>query len=525
MTAKSVIEFSSDEVELVESEFKSYVGLFVNESDVAQFIINCTDFDMMFRFAEETSKWMEYIPSTGTWRESSKDMVIAGVSRVLSRTCEVLSNSQDQERFNERYLSQLKKAALHRSMIPILKDAVRISIDEFDNNPYLFNFKNKVIDFDKKTTISTDPDMLSTKKSNVSIDWNEFMDACKDSWRPVSDEGKRRFDAIMSAIPEDSREYLLYYIATGMIGRAPDHILHLHGSGANGKSSLIALIRRVLGDGYSVSSTPSVLTSSERSRFSKFRLQGARCVFFEELPKDRYMDENQIKQLVDTPRMTAERKGIDEVSFKVQFSIIVATNNLLQVSTMDPAITRRLMVIPTPYRFTRNPQEPHERLADPSLSASSIDNLPDDDPLLQYATQVFIRYGMKLSDNDFVIPVEPSKTMEEAKQEWLGGSDKIQMWIDDCLEECDSRIYSSKIDLYESYCLYVKKNGYVAPGSSVWRTEVNKHQWFTSRGLKVARTRIGEDMVQSRWTNPVTGERSQVTSKQPEIMTGIRIID
>jgi len=30
---------------------------------------------------------------------------------------------------------------------------------------------------------------------------------------------------------------------------------------------------------------------------------------------------------------------------------------------------------------------------------------------------------------------------------------------------------------------------------------------------------------QSRWTNPVTGERSQVTSKQPEVMTGIRIID
>lgn len=53
----------------------------------------------------------------------------------------------------------------------------------------------------------------------------------------------------------------------------------------------------------------------------------------------------------------------------------------------------------------------------------------------------------------------------------------------------------------------------------------SKHQWFTSRGLKIARTRIGEEMVQARWTNPVTGERSQVTSKQPEIMTGIRIID
>src|SRR5690606_22615120 len=106
---------------------------------------------------------------------------------------------------------------------------------------YLLATPGGTVDLREGTIHPADPEMLMTRETAVA---------------PLTDqEGKLdpacpRFDSFMEKVfPDpDTRAWVLRYLGYSLFGHVGEHAaLVLHGSGANGKSALLTIVRDILG--------------------------------------------------------------------------------------------------------------------------------------------------------------------------------------------------------------------------------------------------------------------------------------
>ena len=122
-------------------------------------------------------------------------------------------------------------------MIEMAQIDMAIHQDKFDKNPFLFNLKNGTFDLKTGDLYNHDRDKLISKYSPVIYD---------------PDAECPRFMAFLYEVMEGDEEAVEYlqriagYILTG--DTSEQVIFILHGPGANGKTTLVEVIRALLGD-------------------------------------------------------------------------------------------------------------------------------------------------------------------------------------------------------------------------------------------------------------------------------------
>jgi phage/plasmid primase, P4 family, C-terminal domain len=341
-----------------------------------------------------------------------------------------------------------------------------------------------------------------------------------------SENGVEKLNKVLSCVPEESRDYVLDWFGACLLGRMtqPAGVLFLVGNGSNGKSSLFSLMRRVIGT-YLTNPKREVLTeSSKSSRFSTHTLKGARAALFEELPKGRHLNANVFKELSGTQRIRGERKGVDEEEFEMRATVVIATNHLPQVTDTDNAIWRRLNMVEMPYRFTSNPENDNDILADPSLSPESIACLSPEDEMLQAALHVLVEHAKKYIERGWQLPPLPER-VEQANKRWREESDRIMMWAEECLEKCESSKFTLRDDLYDSYCSYVTSMGWRPLARNAWKQDIEAHPWFKESGLVVKQVRYSSRMEHMSFRLPDRMySREAPSGSRFRAMTGVRIV-
>lgn len=208
---------------------------------------------------------------------------------------------------------------------------------EFDADPYLFNVENGTIDLRTGALLPHRRSDLITKLAPIAYDpqatcptWLAFLDRILGS------------DAELFG-------FLWRAIGYSLTGLTVEQVLFLLcGGGQNGKSTLLELLRDLLGE-YAQQADPSLFLERKNDsgpRNDVARLQGARMVGAVETAEGQRLAEGLVKQLTGGDTITARYLHQEYFEFKPQAKFWLGTNHRPAVRGTDLAIWRRIRLIP-----------------------------------------------------------------------------------------------------------------------------------------------------------------------------------
>ena len=227
-------------------------------------------------------------------------------------------------------------------------------IQNIDSNPYLLCCNNGVIDIKNKEVRKGRPDDYISK--STLIDYKPF-NTIQDS-----DKVTEINDFIAQLFPlEELRGYMWEHLASCLVGTSDNQTFTMYtGDGRNGKSKLVDLMGKVLGE-YK-GTVPITLVTQKRNSIGStsseiVQLMGIRLAVMQEPSKGMKMNEGIMKEITAGDPLQGRALFRDTVTFIPQFKLVVCTNVLFDINTTDDGTWRRIRKVDFMSKFLENPYE------------------------------------------------------------------------------------------------------------------------------------------------------------------------
>src|SRR5690606_25131265 len=146
--------------------------------------------------------------------------------------------------------------------------------------------------------------------------------------------------------------YVQRMLGLSLIGQVTEQILPFaYGSGANGKSTLLNAIVRLIGvgdQGYAITAPAELLTASRENAHPTeiARLSGARLVVTSEVEDGHRFAEAKVKQLTGSDVLAGRFMARDFFSFVPTHTLWLLANHQPSVRAGGPAFWRRMALLP-----------------------------------------------------------------------------------------------------------------------------------------------------------------------------------
>ena len=294
---------------------------------------------MAYRLAELHANRLLHVAGIGwhfwdetRWKEDETGVARRAVIEVLKAA---LAESLDDRRLR-RDVAKCESATGIAGVLEVASalEVFACAVGDLDADPYLLNTATGTLDLRDLTLRPHDPGDRITKVTTAGYD----PDAPASSWP--------RF--IAQVLPDrEVREYTQRVAGVALLGRVVEHILPiLTGTGANGKGTLYKGLLYALGD-YGSTVEPDLFMHRQGAHpTGEMDLMGRRLIAVSESEKDRRLAEATMKRLTGGDTIRARRMRQDFVEFEPSHTPLLITNFLPKVSGDDPAIWRRIRVVP-----------------------------------------------------------------------------------------------------------------------------------------------------------------------------------
>lgn len=213
---------------------------------------------------------------------------------------------------------------------------LRCDADQLDADPYLLGCTNGVVDLRTGELLPASSDQLISKSTGQPFD----LAAKAPGWLAFLKRIFRKHPELPAFV-----QRLAGYWLTGLTD--PPYLSVLYGVGANGKSTLVKALSHAMGE-YASAAPPGLLMAryGERHPTELAALQGKRFVAAAESGEGGRLDEERIKSLTGSDRITARRMREDFYSFQPTHNFALMTNHKPIVRGVDEGIWRRLLLLP-----------------------------------------------------------------------------------------------------------------------------------------------------------------------------------
>lgn len=216
------------------------------------------------------------------------------------------------------------------------KEGIAVSPDELDSDPFLLCCKNGTLD-------------LRTGKLRPHMQSDLITKTVPTEYHP--NENCPLFMDFLTRIFADNQHLLRFVwkaIGYSLTGATSEHVLFFgHGTGANGKSTLMEVIGAMLGD--YAKRTPSeaiMVRQFEGISNDIARLKGARFVTASEVEDGKRLNESLIKSLTGGDTISARFLYAEPFEFRPEFKLWVSGNHKPRIRGTDDGIWRRILLIP-----------------------------------------------------------------------------------------------------------------------------------------------------------------------------------
>ncbi len=218
---------------------------------------------------------------------------------------------------------------------------VQIAPEDFDADPWLLNVKNGTIDLRTGELKAHRREDYCAKIAPVVYD----ADAKAPTWERFLSEV---FDGKTGLV-----EFVQRAAGYSLTAAVTDHCFFLlHGTGRNGKTTLVEVLLDLLGD-YADAGLDDLLLESHGDRHPTelADLFGRRLVACTETGEGRRLNETRIKKLTGADRIKARRMREDPWSFSPTHKLWLATNHRPAIRGTDIAIWSRVLLLPFTVSF------------------------------------------------------------------------------------------------------------------------------------------------------------------------------
>ncbi len=230
----------------------------------------------------------------------------------------------------------------NRSRISAMTELVRsepgmaVQINDFDRDPYFLNCLNGTVDLRTGQLRPHRREDLITQLVPVEYDPNATC--------PTWDDFQAKISGGSSELVNFKQKAFGY----ALTGTTLEQVIFIcFGTGANGKSTELEVLREMLGDfakGTEFSSFEQQRTGSIRNDLA--RLRGARFVTAVESDQGSSLSESVVKSLTGGDSITARFLHREYFEFTPTFTVFLATNHKPRIKGTDHGIWRRIRLIP-----------------------------------------------------------------------------------------------------------------------------------------------------------------------------------
>ncbi|WP_248311416.1 DNA primase family protein [Bosea sp. ASV33] len=338
----------------------------------------------------------------------------------------------------------------------MLKQAVGFlskALADFDTDPLVLNLENGTLRISKATVEDEESDPAEPRfRTTVTIKLDKHR---REDWicklAPVAYDPKATcpiFDAFLERIlPHPQiRAYVLRYFGYALTALTTEQVfVLLHGEGSNGKSTLVDVISRLMGD-YATSLPIATLTGEDRRKGAEatpdlVRTPGARLVRSAEPKEGMPFDESLIKSLTSGEPILVRRLNHEFNEVYPKFKLAISANRKPVIKGNDDGIWRRVVLVP----FEVQIAEEHK---DKSL------------PEKLWAERAGILNRLLEGLEDFLMlgSLSPPGEIKAASQEYRDESDQMGAFVRDALIVTREPSDSVKAgDLFRAFELWCKQ--------------------------------------------------------------------
>jgi len=258
--------------------------------------------------------------------------------------------------------------------------------------------------------------------------------------------------------------FLQRYIGYCCTGLTTEHaFVFAYGTGANGKSTFINTIARILGDYATVADMGTFIASqNERHPTDLAKLRGARLVVAQETQRGRHWDETKIKALTGGDRLTARFMRQDFFDFVPTFKLFIAGNHKPRLGSVDEAMRRRFLLAPFTVQIPAGERDSElgEKLWGERVA------------ILRWCLDGCLEWQRD--------GLAPPACVRDATDEYFLSQDTIGEWLEDCTEDTDDRGFTRIAELFTSWKAWCEDRN-IKPGSTMALSGMLEDRGYTKR--------------------------------------------
>lgn len=433
-----------------------------DEAGMADLFSECYNKDT--RFCPEAKSWYTY--DGGKWTKDVGSLLVSAKIKEFVRLMALYCGEITDDDKRKEYMSFVSKMGDRRFRDRLMKDAadsMKIAAAMFDTHPYLVNCQNGTYDLESMTFREHKWDDFLTMQTNFEY-----------SLQDVRCERWEQFIAEVTQNDKDKADYLQRTLGYSILGTGKEECMFiLHGKTTrNGKSTLLDAIQHLLGD-YSTVAPVELICKADRQRNAEAanpvlaRLKGKRMVTMSESDTSGKLDEATIKQYTGGEDITARELYQEAITFKPQFTMWLSCNDLPAVKDKSLFASDRVRVIEFNRHFTDAEQD--KGLKDFFESQDAMKGIFT---WLVAGYFKYRRFGLRMS--------EPMKAVVKQYEK---DNDLVLQFLEEKGERNDDVSTRAK-NLYDTYKIWCKSNGYYVCSMKKFNAEVTAHpEWYAEKGV------------------------------------------
>ncbi len=421
-------------------------------------------FGKEIRYCHPWRAWFIWDGSRWAMDDTGRIMV-QGKYTVNQIEKEALLFNYDQQKQLLAWSGASQKYSVIKNMISLAASDVPVLPGDLDADKNLINFPNGTLEIDTMTFRKHEQDDLCSKVMGARYDpdaecplWQKFI---SEIFIKEPEEGKE---------PESDDDLIQFvqramgYTLTAEIKERA--IFLCHGSGANGKSTLLNTVAAAMGD-YAQQTESSTFTVSKREtvRNDLAALKGSRMVLALESGKDKKLDEALVKQLSGGDKIAARFLFKEYFEYTPEFKIWWGFNHRPRIDDATESIWDRIKLIPFNLRI-------EEEKRDLDLPTNLQAELPGIINWMLAGLKDYREKGL----------AEP-EIVKAATSEYQQEQDVLGEWIgDQCVKRRD--LWEASAELYTSYHAW---------STSRQETPMSPRKFGIEMGDRFKRVRGGKD--------------------------------
>ena len=372
---ESTVSFFMDEAIETQTEFDIATVLYQLFKD--KYICVSISKNCWYEFRDH--RWIENDSGNSLRMSISKDLHAAFLKKLMVLMDDFKTYPQDDPRWAKSQTTANKLATINLKLKKttdknnIMREAKELFYDENfleqqDNNVYLLGFQNGIYDFKENCFRAGRPEDYVVKSTRI-----DYVPIEKVNNKHVKD-----ITLFMEQLfpVKELRDYMWEHLASTLIGTNENQTFNIYnGKGRNGKSVLVTLMSKVLGE-YK-GTVPITLITQKRNSIGGtssevVALKGTRYAVMQEPSKGDRINEGIMKEITGGDPIQGRALFKDSMTFIPQFKLVVCTNNLFEIKSNDDGTWRRIRVVEFLSKFVEDPQsddpdEPYQFKVDKKL--------------------------------------------------------------------------------------------------------------------------------------------------------------